>query len=138
MGVRTSFSFHWGRGVQISTALLPRPPGPFFTSMAIIRIWLTGPAGLYGLVAEAAATGRRQIAMTRFDNAYASGAAATRFGHLFHPRLDRWSDHFRISGGIIEPLTPEGDITARLPRFNQAQRVVERKLLQTTGLYPRM
>src|SRR5690242_13459500 len=27
-----------GRGVQISTALLPRPPGPFFTSTVIIRI----------------------------------------------------------------------------------------------------
>src|SRR5688500_8409539 len=25
---------------------------------------------------------------------------------LFHPRRDRWPDHFRISGGSIEPLTP--------------------------------
>jgi hypothetical protein len=45
---------------------------------------------------------------------------------LFHPRLDQWSDHFRISGGIIEPLT-----------MDQAQRVVERGLLQAVGLYPR-
>jgi hypothetical protein len=56
---------------------------------------------------------------------------------LFHPRLDRWLDHFHISGGMIEPLTPEAEVTARLLRFNQAQRVVERKLLQTAGLYPR-
>ena len=56
---------------------------------------------------------------------------------LFHPRLDRWMDHFRIWGGIIEPLTPEGEVTARLLRFNQAERVVERTILQSTGQYPR-
>ena len=31
---------------------------------------------------------------------------------LFHPRLDRWSNHFRIFGGIIEPITPEAAVTA--------------------------
>jgi uncharacterized Fe-S radical SAM superfamily protein PflX len=56
---------------------------------------------------------------------------------LFHPRWDRWSDHFRIVGGIIEPVTPEAAVTARLLRFNEAQRVVERVLLQGVGLYPR-
>ena len=55
---------------------------------------------------------------------------------LFHPRLDQWSDHFRISGAIIEPFTPQGEVTARLLRFNQAERVVERALLQTRGYYP--
>ena len=54
---------------------------------------------------------------------------------LFHPRLDRWSDHFRLAGAIIEPLTLKGEVTARLPRFNQAERVAERALLQATG-YP--
>jgi len=24
---------------------------------------------------------------------------------LFHPRRDRWGDHFRIAGGFIEPIT---------------------------------
>jgi HNH endonuclease len=55
---------------------------------------------------------------------------------LFHPRLDSWSDHFRISGAIIEPLTQQGEVTARLLRFNQAQRVAERTMLQAT-YYPR-
>ena len=56
---------------------------------------------------------------------------------LFHPRADRWPDHFRISGAIIQPLSPEGEVTARLLRFNQAQRVAERALLQAIGYYPR-
>ena len=56
---------------------------------------------------------------------------------LFHPRLDQWSDHFRISGAIIEPLTLQGEVTTRLLRYNQAQRVAERALLQATGYYPR-
>lgn len=56
---------------------------------------------------------------------------------LFHPRLEQWSDHFRICGAIIEPLTLQGDVTTRLLRFNQAQRVAERALLQATGYYPR-
>lgn len=67
-------------------------------------------------------------------------AIAARTGELvrlFHPRLDRWADHFRISGGTIEPLTPEGEVTTRLLRFNQAERVVERVILQSTGQYPR-
>jgi hypothetical protein len=56
---------------------------------------------------------------------------------LFHPRRDRWSAHFRISGATIEPLTPEGEVTARLLRFNQAERIVERAILQSAGHYPR-
>ena len=30
---------------------------------------------------------------------------------LFHPRHDRWADHFRLAGGLIEPLTPVGRVT---------------------------
>jgi len=60
-----------------------------------------------------------------------------RGGGPFHPRLDRWSEHFRILGGIIEPLTREAVVRARLLRFNEAQRVVERGLLQNVGLYSR-
>jgi hypothetical protein len=56
---------------------------------------------------------------------------------LFHPRLQHWSDHFRIQGGLIEPLTREGEATARLLRFNHAQRIVERAILQRSGQHPR-
>jgi hypothetical protein len=33
---------------------------------------------------------------------------------LFHPRCDRWTDHFRLSGGMIEPLTAIGRVTVAL------------------------
>ena len=56
---------------------------------------------------------------------------------LFDPRQDTWSDHFRLAGPVIEPLTDIGEITARLLRFNTAERVVERRLLQSLGRYPR-
>jgi len=59
-----------------------------------------------------------------------------RIVRLFDPRADRWSDHFRLDGLIIEPLTPEGRITARILRLNVDQRIVERRLLIAIGRYP--
>ena len=32
---------------------------------------------------------------------------------LFNPRKDQWEDHFRLSGAVIEPLDPTGEVTAR-------------------------
>jgi hypothetical protein len=56
---------------------------------------------------------------------------------LFHPRQDVWQVHFSLRGWIIEPLTPVGEVTARLLRFNVDQRVVERRALGALGRYPR-
>jgi hypothetical protein len=53
---------------------------------------------------------------------------------LFHPRRDRWVDHFRILGGRIEPRTAKGRATARLMRFNDPDRIEERELLVASGL----
>jgi len=55
---------------------------------------------------------------------------------LFHPRLYRWPDHFRLYGALIEPVTREGEVTERLLRFNQPERILERTILQSIGLYP--
>ena len=55
---------------------------------------------------------------------------------LFHPRRDRWADHFRISGDQIEPLTGVGRVTVELLRLNTADRLSERRLLQALGFYP--
>ena len=63
----------------------------------------------------------------------ASGAVV----RLFHPRLDRWEDHFHLKGAVVEPLTPTGEATARLLRINAAERVIERQALQRLGRYPR-
>ena len=53
---------------------------------------------------------------------------------LFHPRRDRWTDHFRIVGGRIEPLTAIGRATSRLMHFNDPDRVAERTQMLAEGL----
>jgi hypothetical protein len=45
---------------------------------------------------------------------------------LFHPRLDRWAEHFRREGRKIVGLTPKGRVTARLLRFNAPEQLEER------------
>jgi hypothetical protein len=61
----------------------------------------------------------------------------SRLTPLYNPRQQKWADHFRLEGAIIEPLTPEGVVTARLLRLNLDQRVAERRLLIVIGRYPR-
>lgn len=53
---------------------------------------------------------------------------------LFHPRIDRWSDHFQLRGGLIAPVTAIGHATARLLQFNRSQRIKERELMVSAGL----
>ncbi|MEA5620541.1 HNH endonuclease signature motif containing protein [Cronbergia sp. UHCC 0137] len=48
---------------------------------------------------------------------------------FFNPRLQQWSDHFRLEEGIIMPLTPEGRVTAKILQFNLLERILERKQL---------
>jgi hypothetical protein len=56
---------------------------------------------------------------------------------LFNPRQQAWVDHFRLVGFVIEPLTAEGRVTARLLRLNIDKRVVERRALMLIGRSPR-
>ena len=53
---------------------------------------------------------------------------------LFHPRRDRWPDHFQLVGSRIEPRTAIGRATARLLHFNDLDRIQERELLIAVGL----
>ena len=52
---------------------------------------------------------------------------------LFHPRKQRWSDHFRFEGARIEPLTATGRATARLLGLNADARLAERAALMASG-----
>lgn len=56
---------------------------------------------------------------------------------LFNPRLDDWQSHFKLEGAIIQPLSTIGEVTTRLLRLNEADRVVERFRFQGLGSYPR-
>ena len=55
---------------------------------------------------------------------------------LYNPRVDKWADHFRLNGKILEPLTGIGEATARILGFNSADRILEREALISAGHYP--
>ena len=52
---------------------------------------------------------------------------------LFHPRSQKWSEHFELSGTRILGLTPEGRATAELLQVNSFERLVERAELLRAG-----
>jgi hypothetical protein len=55
---------------------------------------------------------------------------------FYNPRTQIWTDHFRLNGPVIEPLTPESRVTVKILRLNDAVRIEERALLIEVGLYP--
>jgi hypothetical protein len=55
---------------------------------------------------------------------------------LFNPRTQRWEEHFRLKGAMIEPLTPEGQVTVFLLRLNAPIQIEQRTLLIPQDLYP--
>ena len=54
---------------------------------------------------------------------------------LFHPRQDRWEDHFRLAGAEIEGITPRGRTTARMLHFNDPDQIELRAALIALGQY---
>jgi len=55
---------------------------------------------------------------------------------LFNPRTQRWDDHFRLNGALIEPLTPESRVTVFLLRLNAPIQIEQRTVLLLEGSYP--
>lgn len=55
---------------------------------------------------------------------------------LFNPRTQSWANHFYITEGVIEALTPTGRVTARLLQFNRIDAIERRRLLMKQGRYP--
>lgn len=51
---------------------------------------------------------------------------------LFNPRAENWSNHFRLEGAQIVPLTAAGRVTVKLLQMNHPDRVAERELLPPT------
>lgn len=54
---------------------------------------------------------------------------------LFHPRRQRWQEHFARQGVVIVPLSPTGRATVTLLRLNAPERVLERQELLRAGRY---
>ena len=55
---------------------------------------------------------------------------------LFNPRSQMWSEHFKLNGGEIIPLTPVGRVTDKMLRLNLSSRVEARHEWAALGLYP--
>ncbi len=58
---------------------------------------------------------------------------------FYHPRLDRWHEHFQLDRGdgiTIIPASAIGEATARIFGFNTEERLLERQALQVAGRYP--
>lgn len=56
---------------------------------------------------------------------------------LFHPQRDRWEDHFTLSDGLIQPISPQGRATVRLLQMNTLRRIAERSALHELDRYSR-
>jgi hypothetical protein len=58
----------------------------------------------------------------------------TRF---YNPRIDNWLDHFQIIGNMILGITNIGEVTVKILKINDEERLEEREYLQDMGLFPR-
>jgi hypothetical protein len=55
---------------------------------------------------------------------------------LFHPRNDRWEEHFRWDGSLLVGLTSTGRATIEVLEINHALRVEFREILMAEGAFP--
>lgn len=56
---------------------------------------------------------------------------------LYHPRRDRWLDHFKWEGAVLVALTAVGRTTLYVLSMNDHVAVSLRRELMATGLFPR-
>ena len=63
-------------------------------------------------------------------------ANSTDFVRFYNPRTDIWSEHFRLSDVVIEPLTKIGEATVRILQINHEDKILERVILRRFGRYP--
>ncbi len=59
-----------------------------------------------------------------------------RIVRLFHPRRDRWLDHFELRDGLIVPKTDIGRVTEHLLQLNRPKLVSIRRQLLAKGRHP--
>jgi hypothetical protein len=57
---------------------------------------------------------------------------------LFHPRRDRWTEHFAWNGPELKALTPVGRVTIAVLAINEPEFVDVRKALHAEGVFWRL
>ena len=58
------------------------------------------------------------------------------YTRLYHPRLDKWEEHFELRGTEIVPLTAIGRVTEFLLQLNTDERIQKRQMLIARNRYP--
>jgi hypothetical protein len=100
----------------------------------IIPVSLSGPTELENL-----ALACPRCNAGKWKHVEARDAQTAQTVQLFHPRTQKWTDHFRWSAGdptLIEPITAVGRATLGLLDLNSSQHVAVRSLLRILGLHP--
>ena len=57
------------------------------------------------------------------------------FTRFFNPRTDLWKEHFELSDFRISPLTPIGETTSQILKFNETDRILEREAINDTNFH---
>lgn len=55
---------------------------------------------------------------------------------FYNPRKQNWEDHFSLNQAEIQPLTAVGRVTVNILKFNHPDRIKEREILISLGIYP--
>ncbi len=55
------------------------------------------------------------------------------FVRFYNPRIDDWNDHFRFVNFRILALTPIGETTSNILKFNDPDRILERESIGDPG-----
>lgn len=55
---------------------------------------------------------------------------------LFHPRTDKWADHFMWVGPTLHGKSPIGRVTLQVLNINDPVRIEHRRLLVQAGVLP--
>lgn len=58
------------------------------------------------------------------------------FTRFYHPRKDKWYDHFELNRHVIVPKSLIGKGTIKILQLNQEKRLVERLALLEAGFFP--
>ena len=58
------------------------------------------------------------------------------FQRFYHPRKDKWKDHFELNGHLIIPKTSIGKATVKILKMNDEERLMERLALIENGFFP--
>jgi hypothetical protein len=64
-------------------------------------------------------------------------SATGQYCRMFNPRIDCWEEHFGIAGARLLARTDIAEVTVRILRLNDQERMAERALLQQIGEYPK-